>query len=350
MRAAADIKQPIAVVVSDLHLSANVPLFQRLTENEWLQKVANTCDEIAQVRQAYGRVPVLCAGDIFDTYNPRPLVVNLALRFLPEMFVVAGNHDAENHDTSNESLSTSTALGVLLNAGRVELLSGRKSPIMLAIDDHPLYNRACIYGLSWDENELEASARKTATSFNILVMHRYVWTQQSNHGPRTMKPGSGASDLLHRYKKRNQYMHAIFTGDNHIPFVFEHDDQVLVNCGAYMRRSITECQYMCQCWLIGFDKHFHFCVAPIESRVNSETKDRASAVRHEPSGVKPDRVLDEFVDDLKSAIDVSSGDLAGMQRAAIEHVRSIGRMLTRKYGSPASDITQHLLRALTNES
>src|SRR5688572_18895632 len=97
---------PIAILCADLHLTLRPPLCRAdknwmLTQRDYLLQIRKL-QEPAHLKnhlEATAKIPVICAGDIFDRWNPPPELVNFALRFLPNgMICVPGQHDLPNHN------------------------------------------------------------------------------------------------------------------------------------------------------------------------------------------------------------------------------------------------------------
>lgn len=98
----------IAVLCSDIHLCHTCPP-ARSNEPNWYDAMARTLDELAGIASHY-YVPILCAGDVFDRWNSPPELINFAIKHLPPMHCIPGQHDLPNHsleDIRRSAYSTS---------------------------------------------------------------------------------------------------------------------------------------------------------------------------------------------------------------------------------------------------
>ena len=94
-----------AIAISDLHLTLNTPSCR--AEKDWLEVMSGYFQQVKDYHQQvegipYGNVvPIICAGDVFDRPNPPIELVNWAIRTLPTMYSVPGQHDLVHHNLSD---------------------------------------------------------------------------------------------------------------------------------------------------------------------------------------------------------------------------------------------------------
>lgn len=193
---------PVAVVVSDLHLSEKAPTARKEQGADWeaameavLYELRITCDK--------HRVPLIIAGDLFDVPKPSPALIRLAWLHLPKtVYVVAGNHDLPNH--SMVELPNS-GLGLMIHAERVTLLKPW-APVKLG----DLKKRQVhVWGFSWGDSFGMANALPEFR--NVAVIHRYCWVEGHTH------PGAKPEDHIDVQidDLMNQEFCAAVWGDNH---------------------------------------------------------------------------------------------------------------------------------------
>jgi len=199
----------IAVLVADLHLSLTAPACR--ADKNWMDVQA---DYLHQLRRVARKVPVLCAGDIFDRWNAAPELIHLALKHLPDgMICVPGQHDLPNHRMDDMHRS---GYGVLREAGKIRHISGSSIPI-----EHGW----TVDGYGWNE-----PLKPARTVKRIALVHHYCWIPGKGY------PGASESSRLAALliKLRN-YDLRVF-GDNHIPF----SRPSVHNCGTFIRRKSDE--------------------------------------------------------------------------------------------------------------
>jgi len=209
---------PIAIAISDLHLSLSRPSCR--ADEDWMEVQAHY---LRQVKEAADGLPILCAGDIFDRWNPPPELIYFALENLPDgMVCVPGQHDLPLHRID---LMHRSGYGVLKRAGKIRDCSGR------VLSNGNLMIR----GFGWDQ-PLEPSL--DSTKVTIALIHRYCWI------PKYSFPGApeeNRADQLGRLLKG--YQVALF-GDNHHGFktTLSTGTHVL-NLGGFIRRKTDEMDY-----------------------------------------------------------------------------------------------------------
>src|SRR4030042_1550393 len=91
----------IALFCSDLHLSLTPPVF-RSNEPDWLTAQQRPLDELRALQSKH-QCPIFCAGDLFDKWYGGPKehaceLVNWAIKHMPYMHCIPGQHDLPEHD------------------------------------------------------------------------------------------------------------------------------------------------------------------------------------------------------------------------------------------------------------
>jgi hypothetical protein len=208
----------VALACADLHLSLEAPACR--ADTDWLAVQARYLQQLE--REAQG-LPILCAGDIFDRWNPPTELIYFALVHLPKgMWCVPGQHDLPYQRLD---LLHRSGYGVLVEAGKIySLLSG---PM-------PLTSSMQAYGFGWEETITPPS--KPTTALSIAVVHRYCWESNRSRFPDAPEQ---AHINAHRSTLGRHYHLALF-GDNHIPFTAMCGECRVENCGVFIRRKHDE--------------------------------------------------------------------------------------------------------------
>lgn len=219
--------RPIAIAISDLHLSLSMPSCRN--DKDWLdvqaaylQQVKDLHKELEMRSEHVEEVFVLCAGDIFDRWNTPPELINFALQHLPNrMLCVPGQHDLPNHRMDQVHRS---GYGVLKRAGKIVDLSEMPFTIQ----------SMSVYGFGWGQEITPPRARRK-DSPQIALIHKYCWTKSTGYpnAPEEARLGAYAHAL-------KDYDVALF-GDNHKDFLREMKSGVQVlNIGGFIRRKSDE--------------------------------------------------------------------------------------------------------------
>lgn len=214
----------VAVCCSDLHLSLSTPICR--AEKDWLKVQSGYLDQLKAVAKYHGDLPIICAGDIFDRWNPPPELINFALDHLPVgMICVPGQHDLPFHRM--EDLHRS-GYGVLVRAKRINDISNEG---VLFAEDVPFV----AYGFGWEE---QITPPKKSGLLKIAAVHRYCWT--IGHG----FPGAPEEAHLNTMMKPLREYDVVVIGDNHNPFLSKlKTGTTVMNCGTFIRRKRDEIPY-----------------------------------------------------------------------------------------------------------
>jgi hypothetical protein len=216
---------PIAVLFSDLHLTLLQPACR--ADKDWMGVQAGY---LAQVKELAEDLPVICAGDIFDRWNPPPELINFALEHLPDaMICVPGQHDLPNH---RMDLMHRSGYGVLKKAEKI-----------IDIGDggwHELDNAVNVNGFGWERDIVPpySAFEGRKGSLNIAVIHRYFWYEDKKF------PGALPSANVSAFKKELKGYDVAVVGDNHMGFLATAGDCTVLNCGNFIRRKTDEMDYI----------------------------------------------------------------------------------------------------------
>lgn len=221
-------KDIIALVASDLHLSHKMPSAR--CDKHWYDVMGEYLMQLEHARQEAGMiVPIFVAGDIFHLWNSPPELINFAIKFMPEVWAVPGQHDLPLHDWGQIRRS---AFWTLLEIGRIRML-GKAGTCFR--DEYNLVNLVA-YGFGWGVGI--SQPKETPGAVNLAIIHSYIWKHGASY------PGAKVTDELRTWRDQLSNYHTAVFGDNHIGF-FENSDKGtnIMNCGTFLRRRSDEKDY-----------------------------------------------------------------------------------------------------------
>ena len=210
----------IAVFCADIHLSHKPPV-ARSAEPDWYEAMCRPLRQLRAIAEEHN-APIICAGDVFDKWNSPPELINFAIRQLPNMYAIPGQHDLPYHGYEEMRKS---AYGVLAQIGIIRNIDSTR---------HTRFTNLAISGFPW-RKELKPRSER-AGGISIALIHQYCWI--SGHSYPNAPPVQAA--FLHS-KNLQGYDIAVF-GDNHKGFIVS-KDPLIYNCGALIRRRIDERDY-----------------------------------------------------------------------------------------------------------
>lgn len=210
--------KPIAVAISDLHLTLTAPACR--AETDWLEVQARY---LTQVKEAAEGLPILCAGDVFDRWNVPPELINFALEHLPTgMVCVPGQHDLPHHRLEDIHRS---GYGVLVKAKKIVNISGRC---------RHWYNEDLeVTGFGW--GQAIEPCRIRDRKLQVALIHRYFWATKAS-----CYPGADEASYVCNFKNELAGFDSAVTGDNHKQFVAECGHCSVANPGSFIRRKSDE--------------------------------------------------------------------------------------------------------------
>lgn len=227
-------KYPIAILCSDLHLRETTP--RARAESNWYEVMDAHLTFLWKVRKNYD-VPIICAGDVFDKWNPSAELVNFAIARLPNMFAVPGQHDLRYHSYDERHRG---AYGALCKAGKiVDLPANSYYP-------HPIgggyYLR--LWAMPWGKYELpDPSHHKNSKDIHLGVLHQYRWSNANNK--HAMAEDSSKLESLF------PGLDALLIGDNHIPWELPR----ILNHGGFIPQNSDQKEYVPHYGILYDDGH-----------------------------------------------------------------------------------------------
>lgn len=272
---------PLAILVSDVHLSAKSPT-ARSGEKSWYAAMARPIGQLKSVARTYD-IPVVCGGDLFHVPEPPPSLINFALDHLPTMYAVPGQHDLRNHVYADMD---ATAYGVMKRVGIVIDLEPGKP---VAIEG------AQLHGFPWGFDLTPAPKELPFLGIHVAVCHRYVWTAGTGH------PDADPSKLLERTLAELVGFRSALFGDNHTTIKYDSESISLFNPGSFLRRRTDDAAHRPCVGILMSD-------GTIKRKFLDCSEDVFCAtVRVERKAEVSDETASEFVEELKG-LEVKGAD------------------------------------------
>lgn len=207
-----------AIAVSDIHLSDKPPLFR--SSDSWYERMEDYLAQLNSLSIKH-RCPILCAGDVLNHWKEPPRLVNFALKHLPVMYAIPGQHDLPNHQIKDIQ---SSAYWTLVQAGVIRHLNpGSPWPV------GPLV----LYGWPWGSEVKPPFKEPHDISLHIALVHQYVWIKERSY------QGAPEEQRLKHFKKKVEGYDAVIVGDNHKGFLVGN----ILNSGGFMIRKSDEINY-----------------------------------------------------------------------------------------------------------
>lgn len=218
----------VAILVSDIHLSHTAPV-ARSEEPNWYSAMERSLNQLRDLAKLYN-VPIVCTGDIWDRWNNGSQITNFAMKHLPPMYSICGNHDLPNHLYTELKKS---AFWTLVEAGKITLLEPRKPVIVEG--GSPIRLHGFPYG-----SKVRPLLEPHDLLIEVAVIHSYIWTKKTGY------PGASKEQYWKWYHKRLKGFDVAVFGDNHRGFLISKEIQglpTILNVGGFLRRKSDEREY-----------------------------------------------------------------------------------------------------------
>jgi hypothetical protein len=233
--------EPLAILISDLHLSHTPPL-ARQKEEYWYGVMKRYLTDLKDFQEKMGHIPIFCAGDIFDKWNPSPELVNFAIEHLPVMYCVPGQHDLPYHNYEDIGRS---AYKTLVLAGKIIDLK----PFQIS-DLSVCGNILSVIGVPWGHGLPSCEREKGCT--HLAIVHAYIWKAGKGY------PGATSISNINTWRNQTNAdtYDCVLFGDNHKGFLAPGTPgkkATIFNHGAFFRRTMDERDYKSQCGVLYSD-------------------------------------------------------------------------------------------------
>jgi len=235
----------VALACSDWHFWHKPPV-ARSAEEDWYAAMLRPVEQLKKLSCvmekkdgggfSYADTPIICAGDVFDKWNPNPELVNWCIKHMPVVYAVPGQHDLCHHSYADVR---KTAYWTLVEAGKIIHLRTGK-PVEVTSRGSILR----LHGFPWGKEIKPLSKDATnALAIDIAVVHKYVWDSEA-----TKYSGAAEEASVSVLRKKLKGYDVSVFGDNHKRFLryLKWNDgrtTTLLNCGAFMKRKQDERDY-----------------------------------------------------------------------------------------------------------
>lgn len=234
---------PVALLLSDLHLRTNTPSAR--TEPVWADVLSDAFDGLAivvddaqeeRIRLGPGidcgyRIPLLIAGDVFDSWNPPSSLVMQAFGLFSRLrntrvLLIPGQHDLFGHSYDNRM---DGAYGLLCSdTDNFEDLPAETWRLLLVGHGRKLFVWSC----PWGRYALPDANPKgySEGDLRVLVIHKYL-----HQGGKTCYTGAPEAGLVTDGSFPG--FDVVLAGDNHIPWVHASEKGVVYNHGGFLPQN-----------------------------------------------------------------------------------------------------------------
>lgn len=290
-----------AICVSDFHGWHTPPVSR--ADSDWYEAMARPWKEVEDLSNEHD-APILFAGDMCDRWNAPAEWINWAIRTLPKMYGIPGQHDLPYHRYADIKRS---AYWTLVECGTIiDLKPGKMEPIS---------DNLAVIGFPWGTELKPWVLGQPLTGFNVALVHHYVWKSKHKY------PGAPPESHVAKIRKALKgYRVAVF-GDNHLGFLSTDEKTTILNCGGMMRRKSDEKDYVPKAGLIWTDGSV--------TRVQFDTSKDVLLTKLKPEACKnPDGGFEELLETIQSLGNSTADFLEAIEqvlntRKASKRVRSL---------------------------
>ncbi|MFW9899671.1 MAG: exonuclease SbcCD subunit D [Candidatus Thorarchaeota archaeon] len=218
------------LLTSDDHFRLDQPKCRTDNFRETQARKFKWIEDLAEKHNA----TILKSGDTFHKARISPEGESWMIKHMPKTLTitVAGNHDLPYHSINQYKDSS---LSVLEACGKIIVLKGCENFTIFSSEG------IGFFGLSWGNN-LEEWIEKTKTVMKengcikkaIALMHIYVYNEKKYWDEDEV--ATKADSLM----RKLPMFDLIITGHNHIPFVKQNGNQILINPGAITRQRAND--------------------------------------------------------------------------------------------------------------
>jgi len=207
----------LAIFCADIHLRSASP---RSRIDDFQKAQWNKINQLTLLAQKHD-CPIICSGDLFDVAKSSNELVLRAIEELPFMYVVPGQHDLPNHRISALNKSS---LGVLQGAGKLKVVL---EPLEL--------DNFILFPFPFGEEVTCISPNKKKKT--LAVTHQLILDSAKS-------AWSGYDgEVAHTFLDKVSGYDMVLSGDNHVTFVHEIKDKILVNPGSLMRQNSDQVEH-----------------------------------------------------------------------------------------------------------
>lgn len=278
---------PLAILCSDLHLRETTP--RARAESDWYEVMEVQLRAIGTASLRLG-VPIICAGDVFDKWNPSAELVNFAIKNLPKMFAIPGQHDLRYHSYEERHRG---AYGALCAAGNLIDLPANEFHAISFGDKHKPH--LWVWAMPWGEYDLPKPSPKSKNDFKLGVLHQYRWSNANNK--------HAMAEDSSKLESCFPGLDALLIGDNHIPWELPG----ILNHGGFIPQNADQKDYQPHYGVLYADGHIerkpYNTTAPqwVEEWIPDAPQAVADGLIHELRSLE--NTGDSFVERVRMAIE-----------------------------------------------
>ena len=298
-------KTPLAVLCSDLHLRETAPSAR--AEKDWYEVMENHLNALGDASRRWS-TPIICAGDVFDRWNPSSELVRFAIQKLPLMAAIPGQHDLRYHDYESRLRG---AYGCLVAA---DILFDLPAMEWTSIGVQDLQ----VWAMPWGRWEPPTEAdNHPFDGIKLGVLHKYAWSNQFNCHAKAEESS--------RFERLYPNLDAMIIGDNHIPWMLPN----VMNHGGFIPQNADQKSLVPHYGLLMSDgtieRHPYDVPEPVwlESwQPQVEDAKVASEVIQELKDLQLSG--DSFLENLERAVDAAGSQTAVILRQMITDLKQNG--------------------------
>ena len=212
--------QVIALAVADIHLRHSCPP-ARAAEPDWYTAMLRPIEQLRSLVDKY-KCPVICAGDIFDRWDSPPELINFAIKYLPKMTAIPGQHDLPNHEYDSKHRSAYRTLELS------NVLWGDSF-------NRCAFSGVVIHKFPWGKPV--KPMKGVQSNICVALIHSLIW--KKGH---TYPDAPETSNIKAWMGRLDGYNVAVF-GDNHDGFIDTSNSCRIMNCGCLIRAKSNERDY-----------------------------------------------------------------------------------------------------------
>ncbi len=279
---------PTAILTADWHIRATVPICRT---DDFMAAMWKKVGFILDLSDKY-RIPILIAGDVgLKSQWPNWLLEEFIGRIKAKkgkagVYAIPGQHDLPDH---NIDLWRASAIGVLHESETVMFL-GVDGQKFIHLDEPGLWS-VFPFPYSIEVSDIKNPLGEDYLRPLIAISHTLV-TERAPESFLVDKAQS-AMNLLERFPKYD----LILVGDNHKPFVQEHEGRLLVNPGSLMRTTADQVDHKPRVYLwYREDNRVEPVYLPIEENVIDRT--------HIDLAEQKDQRIEAYVSRLSEEVEI----------------------------------------------
>lgn len=210
----------IAICFSDFHLRHTPPVW-RSNEPSWYGAMERVCNQLNELHIKY-QSPIIFTGDLFHHWKPPPELINFAIKNLPHLYAIPGNHDLPLHNYQDIKKS---AFWTLVECMKITLIKPDETCVIPGV---VLHGFPCGF-----KCQPYTGGSIDPFGLRIAVVHDYIWRKGFGY------IGATEDSRVTKWENRIKGYDCAIFGDNHQGFFYKN----IFNCGGLMRTKSDEINY-----------------------------------------------------------------------------------------------------------